>query len=89
MQSEQIFLIFFFYCTILSFGKPMEYLEDSSEAGVEYDTTYIYHLCVILIHNINTLFLLDIIAAFRKTTPCRVGFFTKVKNSCKKPLRQG
>lgn len=80
MQSKKIFLNFFFFffnCTILSFGKPGEYLEDSREAGKEYDATYIS-----LMHNINnTLFLLKTITVFRKTTPCRVGFFTNVKKS--------
>lgn len=62
MQSEKIIFFLNFCCTILSFGKSMEYLEDNSEAGIEYDTIYIlfniYTYMYILMYNINnTLFI--------------------------------
>lgn len=72
----------------------MEYLEDNSEAGIEYDTIYIYffiyiHICIYLCIILIIHFLLNAVEVFRKTAPCRVQFFTKVKTHVKKSLRQG
>lgn len=94
MQSEMIIFFLNFCCTISSFGKSMEYLEDNSEAGIEYDTIYLYfliyiHICIYLCIILIIHFLLNAVEVFRKTAPYRVQFFTKVKTHVKNHSDKG